>query len=125
MYFRDLKEKISIPKELSISIIIFFVIAIICYGFPYGLLFICEWFSIISDAIIIVFTRDLIFRKKYTDETIKIRKLLLPVFLSFSIILHSITYYFLGSKGFDLILPMVAFLVTIYLIQRILSFINR
>jgi hypothetical protein len=125
MNIRDLKDKFANLTELVFSFILFFAIAIFGYGANKGLLFIAEWVAVISDALIIILARVLIFRKRYAEKTIKRSRLFLPVFAGLSVILHSITFYFSGWQSFELIFPMIVFLITIYLIQKIWIFMNR
>src|SRR5690606_14376586 len=101
------------------------VIGAVCgYGIKQGLLVSAEWISIISDGLVIVYIRNLIFKKRCIGDFLRRQKTYLPTLIITSVVLHPITYYFLGVKSFTLVVPMLALLVMIYLIQKYLNWRN-
>lgn len=124
-YFKDLKEHLPLSSEGVFSVCLFIVLMPIVYGLEWGLVVVAEWISVISDGLIIAYTRDLIFWKRYTAETVRGRKIYLPIFIVISLILHPITYHYLGMRSLTLIPPMFVLLIMIYLINKYLTWRNR
>lgn len=124
-YFKNLKEHSPLSAEGVFSVCLFIVLMPIIYGLEWGLVVVAEWISVISDGLIIAYTRDLIFWKRYTAETVKGRKIYLLIFITISLILHPITYHYLGMKSFTLDVPMLVVLLLLYSFNKYFAWRNR
>lgn len=120
-YFEKLKKHSPFSAEGWLALLIGIVGAVCGYGFKYGLLAVAEWVSVISDALIIVYVRNVLLRRNYKADFLESQLVYLPIFIIISGVLHSITYFHLGLRSLTLVPPMFVLLGLVYVWQMVSS----